>query len=1322
MKKPVLLILLFVMIALQGFSQKVRTLSGSITSNTTLFNDTTYILDGYVFVKNNATLSIQPGTLIQGKKGTKATLIVTRNGRIEANGTASMPIVMTSDQSAGNRTKGDWGGLVILGKAIINRPTDCSSCAGAAVAANEAGIQNAIEGDLDNANGDGLYGGTDNSHSSGTLRYVRVEFAGTVITPGNEINGITFGGVGNGTKIEYVQVSFADDDAFEWFGGTVDAKHLVSYRNVDDDFDTDFGFTGKVQFGIALRDSSLYDIGSGPTTNGFESDNDASGTESQPYTNPTFSNMTILGPLANGTALSYSNSFQNGARIRRNSSNSIYNSIFMGWNDGVFIDGARSGNKFINDTLSFKNNLLAGNLRAVNNSSAPAGGSVRNKIMNQNDSLLSSAGVLADPFNYTNPNFSALSTSASTGASFADARVADPFFTQTTFRGAVGTDNWTACWCNFNPNTTTYSSPINLMPVTFNAGKDSSICAGKTVTLGQTLSGPYKFSWAPATGLSNANAARPVASPTANTTYVVTVTDSITGCSLRDTVVINVTPNPTVDFTSSLGSNGQVSFTNASSNASSYSWNFGDGNTSTSQNPNNTYAANGVYAVTLTAFNGSCSASVKKSINVSGVASPVRAFTGDITSNTTFYKDSIYIINGYTFVKNNATLTIQPGTIIKGGANKATLIITRNGRIDAQGSKNSPIVFTSAKPAGQRAKGDWGGVIILGKAVINRPTDCSTCPGAAVAANEDGIQAAIEGDLDNASGDALYGGTDNNHSSGTFSYVRIEFAGTVITPGNEINGLTMGGLGKGTKLDHIQVSFADDDAFEWFGGNVDAKNLISYRNVDDDFDVDFGFSGKVQFGIALRDSSLYDIGSGPTTNGFESDNDGSGTEAKPFTDPTFSNMTILGPLANGTPLSYSNSFQNGARLRRNSSTSIYNSVFMGWNDAVFIDGARSGNKLMNDTLFFKNNVLAGNLRAVNNSSAPASQARGKIMADNDSIFSSAGVLVNPFNYNQPDFRALAASVVSGANYIGTKISDPFFAQVPFKGAVGPHADSNWTNCWSNYDPQNSDYNSSPIVNPAAEANFTFATSMNNTKVSFTNSSSFSKHVLWNFGTSATDTTSNPNPEFTFPGNGTYAVTLIAFSPCGNNMITKNVTVNDTTLNPVPSFTWTRKAGTLEVSFTNTTVSKGQTLSYTWNFGDGDSSDATNPVHTYKANGVYTVKLTAKNTEGLTYSTEQEINVTTVGNREMNKQLNAVKVYPNPATNNVTVSFELNTTENLSISILDATGKELMSENRNQVNAGSYEIDLSTESLSQGIYIIRLQSGNSTSNSRLMIVK
>ncbi|MFA7381529.1 MAG: hypothetical protein WC150_13810, partial [Bacteroidia bacterium] len=218
---------------------------------------------------------------------------------------------------------------------------------------------------------------------------------------------------------------------------------------------------------------------------------------------------------------------------------------------------------------------------------------------------------------------------------------------------------------------------------------------------------------------------------------------------------------------------------------------------------------------------------------------------GDITTNTTWYSDTLYTIQGYVYVKNNATLTIQPGTIIKGDKNsKATLIITRNGKINANGTSTQPIVFTSAQVAGSRQPGDWGGIVILGKARINRPTDCSTCPGSSVAAGEAGIQNAIEGDLDNASGDGLYGGTDDNHNSGTLRYVRIEYGGVVITPGNEINGLTMGGVGKATQIDHIQVTQANDDGFEWFGGNVDAKYLISNRNIDDDLDVDFGFTGK----------------------------------------------------------------------------------------------------------------------------------------------------------------------------------------------------------------------------------------------------------------------------------------------------------------------------------------------------------------------------------------------------------------------------------------------------------------------------------------------
>lgn len=1335
MKKLNLFIIAF-LIAFVSLAQKARTISGNITANTTLFSDTIYTLDGYVYVKNNAMLTIQPGTIIKGKSGTKATLIVTRNGMINANGTATRPIVFTSDKAAGQRSKGDWGGIVVLGKAVINRPTDCSTCPGAAVAAAEAGIQAAVEGDVDNTAGDALYGGNDNNHNSGVIRYVRIEFAGTVITPGNEINGLTMGGVGKATQISNVQVSFTDDDAFEWFGGNVDAKYLVSYRNVDDDLDTDFGFTGKIQYAVVLRDSLLYDIGSGPTTNGFESDNDGTGSEAQPFTDPTFSNITVLGPLANGTALTYSNSFQNGARIRRNSSTSIFNSIFMGWNDALFIDGARSVNKHQNDTLLYKNNLLAGNIRAVNASTS--GGSnpalTRAKIFaNANDSLASAAGVLTNPFNYLAPDFTpAAGSPALTGAAFTGAKISDPFFTPTTFRGAMGSENWTECWCNFNPNQANYDvAPLNLLPLTYDAGKDSTICSGRSLVIGQNLTGAYKATWFPAAGLSSTTAARPTANPTATTKYYVTVRDTITGCSLMDSITVTVNPTPAASFTSAAGTGaGVINFTNASTNATTYSWNFGDGNTSTAQNPSNTYISNGTYTVTLTAINGACTNVTSRQINVTGIASPTRAFSGDITGNTTFYNDTIYYINGYVYVKNNATLTIQPGTIIKGNANKATLIVTRNGKIEANGTKNQPIVFTSSKPAGQRSKGDWGGLVILGKATINRPTDCSTCPGAAIAAAEAGIQNAVEGDVDNTAGDALYGGTDDNHNAGTLRYVRIEYAGTVITPGNEINGLTMGAIGKQTKIEYVQVSFADDDAFEWFGGNADAKYLVSYRNVDDDLDVDFGFSGKVQYAIVMRDSLLYDIGAGPTTNGFESDNDGSGSEAKPFTDPTFSNITVLGPLANGTALTYSNSFQNGARIRRNSSTSIFNSIFMGWNDALFIDGARSVNKHQNDTLMYKNNLLAGNIRAINASTSGGSNpalTRSKVFANaNDSLASAAGVLADPFNYVNPNFAPAAGSpALTGASFTGARISDPFFTPTSYRGALGADADSNWTNCWCNFDPQNANYNSAPINNPGALANFTAPATSSSLKVDFVNSSSNATSYSWDFGVSnaSNDTSSAANPSFTYPANGKYTVTLIARSKCGNSVKTFEVTVNDVSILPVVDFTYvqTNTTGSRELTFTNATVEKGLTIDYTWRFGDGATATTKNATHTYAANGNYTVTLIASHIYGID-SVSKTINVVATNVAEQAALFNNFVVYPNPTREMVFVDFGLNQTEEVSISVMDLTGKEIINIPASRFNAGKHTLEIGTSMLSEGMYMVRISGAASALTSRLVIIK
>ncbi len=1317
-------------------AQKARTIAGNIDANTTLFSDTIYTLDGYVYVKNNATLTIQAGTIIKGKFGTKATLIITRNAMINANGTPTRPIIFTSDKPAGQRSKGDWGGLVILGKAKINRPTDCSTCPGATVAASEAGIQAAVEGDVDNTAGDALYGGNDDNHNSGVLRFVRVEFAGTVITPGNEINGLTMGGVGKATQINNIQVSFADDDGFEWFGGTVDAKYLVSYRNVDDDLDTDFGFSGKIQYAIVLRDSLLYDIGAGPTTNGFESDNDGSGSEAQPFTEPTFSNITVLGPLANGTALTYSNSFQNGARLRRNSSTSIFNSIFMGWPDGLFIDGARSVNKHQNDTLLYKNNILAGNIRAVNGSSS--GGSnptaTRAKIYaNGNDSIASSNGILNDPFNYLNPNFTpAAGSPALTGASFSGAKISDAFFNSTSFRGAMGSENWTSCWCNFNPNQANYdNAPLNLMPLTYDAGKDSTICSGRSLVIGQTLGGVYKASWFPTTGLSSATAARPTATPNVTTKYYVTVTDSVTGCSMVDSILVTVNPTPTANFTSANGTGaGVVEFTNTSTNATTYSWNFGDGNTSTATSPSNTYSANGTYSVRLTATSGACVNTTSRQIIVTGIASPTRAFTGDITSNTTFFADTIYIINGYTFVKNNATLTIQPGTIIKGGANKATLIITRNGKIEANGTKNQPIVFTSGKPAGSRSKGDWGGLVILGKAVINRPTDCTTCPGSAVAASEAGIQNAVEGDLDNTSGDALYGGNDDNHNAGTLKYVRIEYAGTVITPGNEINGLTMGAIGKQTTIEYVQVSFADDDAFEWFGGTADAKHLVSYRNVDDDLDVDFGFSGKVQYAIVLRDSLLYDIGAGPTTNGFESDNDGSGSEAKPFTNPTFSNITVLGPLANGTALTYSNSFQNGARIRRNSSTSIYNSIFMGWNDALFIDGARSVNKHQNDTLMYKNNLLAGNIRAVNASTSGGSNptlTRSKLFANgNDSLASASGVLADPFNYSNPNFAPQVGSpALTGASFSDARISDPFFTATSYRGALSENVDSNWTNCWCNFDPQNANYNSSPINNPAATANFTAPATSNSLKVDFANTSSNATSYMWDFGVSSSnaDTSSAANPSFTYPNNGKYTVTLIAKSKCGNSIKTFEVTVNDVSILPIVDYTFVQNntTGSRELSFTNTTTEKGLTIDYTWKFGDGASANTKNATHTYTSNGNYVVTLIATHIYGVD-SVSKTINVIATSVSEEVSAFNNFIMYPNPTRENVTIDFNLIKSETVSVSIMDLSGKEIMSIPSSRMNVGKQSMELSTSVLSEGMYIVRVNGVESSISSRLVIIK
>ena len=466
------------------------TLSGRISKDTVLKASNTYILSGLVYIVNNATLTIEAGTTIRGdyQGSNVAALTITRGAKIVANGTQESPIVFTSNSPVPR--SGDWGGLVICGRASVN-----SSTGGTA-----GTIQ--VEGGIDNSFGDGIAGGgatPNDDDSSGVLRYVRIEYAGYAYQPDKEINSLTLCAVGRKTVIDYVQVTYAKDDAFEWFGGTVNCKHLIAYKTQDDDFDTDNGYSGNVQFGIALRDSTIADIS---RSEAFESDNDANGSNNTPQTKAVFSNMTVIGPRAtlsnNGNSL-----FLCAAQIRRNSGISIFNSIFLGWPVGLLIDsrlGRTVENNIIDSTTRFKNNTIAGcgpvtpgspladptSLQYITGSlslpgwttNASGTDSVRARFLQGGvgnvypfNTVLTntSQALLIAPFNYSAPDFVPFGGSNGNQdilvrASFTDPKLAIPFFQKTlvqdgsplTFRGAcapAGADaNWWRGWTRFVNN------------------------------------------------------------------------------------------------------------------------------------------------------------------------------------------------------------------------------------------------------------------------------------------------------------------------------------------------------------------------------------------------------------------------------------------------------------------------------------------------------------------------------------------------------------------------------------------------------------------------------------------------------------------------------------------------------------------------------------------------------------------------------------------------------------------------------------------------------------------------------------------------------
>lgn len=401
----------------------------NITGTVTLDASKVYLLTSTCVVRSGGKLIIPAGTVIRGAADLTATpklyatLVVERGGMIEVNGTSSNPVIMTSNKDAGVRDRGDWGGLVLCGKAVNNQSVD----------AQLEGFNNvAVDNTL------GKFGGTDDADNSGVIKYVRIEFAGLAFEPNKEVNSLTMGSIGSGTTIEGVQCSFGNDDGFEWFGGTVNCKKLISYKTTDDDFDTDFGYRGAVQFGIAVKDTSYFDLSwnapSGASTSEtFESDNDAAGSGKLPLTSAVFSNITCVGPVSldktyNDLSATHKGAFRRGARIRRNSRLSVVNSVFMGYRNFIMFDGdsvlIASGVK--SSTFSETSNVLRNNYIA-NTAAAAAAGATNTGLVevdskntpaamdawlrdakNANkidDVNYASGAILVDPKNATAPDF-----------------------------------------------------------------------------------------------------------------------------------------------------------------------------------------------------------------------------------------------------------------------------------------------------------------------------------------------------------------------------------------------------------------------------------------------------------------------------------------------------------------------------------------------------------------------------------------------------------------------------------------------------------------------------------------------------------------------------------------------------------------------------------------------------------------------------------------------------------------------------------------------------------------------------------------------------
>lgn len=412
---------------------------GVIKSDIHLTSDKVYRLRGYVYVATGATVTIDPGTKIISNKDSAGVLVVYRGAKIKAEGTSSKPIVFTSGE--GSPEPGDLGGIVLAGQAPGNSN------------------HKVIEGGVDAAFS--AFGGTDPHDNSGILKYVRIEYAGKAVAVGDEVNGLSLYAVGDGTTIDYVQVVRGLDDAYEFFGGTVNCKHLVAYNCADDDFDMDDGYSGKIQFAVSVKDPKFTDAKpDGDVSNNFEVDNvnPSNGflLTRSPITFPVLSNVTAIGP--NDAA--QNTNFGWGMRWRRGAKFVLANAVVIGGQDGgLRIQEDSTIQYYVRGISSFYNSyvnalqktvdvelgkVLSGGLTYdLSSITALVTGRDKSTLVTDNATL-----KLADPFNNAKPGLQPQAGSPLlTGALFDLSVLADSFFEKVAYKGAFdGTNDWTAGW------------------------------------------------------------------------------------------------------------------------------------------------------------------------------------------------------------------------------------------------------------------------------------------------------------------------------------------------------------------------------------------------------------------------------------------------------------------------------------------------------------------------------------------------------------------------------------------------------------------------------------------------------------------------------------------------------------------------------------------------------------------------------------------------------------------------------------------------------------------------------------------------------------